>query len=105
MLTIDLQSLPFQTLRIDLSQYSDGDLREKALYTAVLQVLKYAGRDELPERLPGILELFVQILDKPHGIECLKAGLVYLSNVTDKLSGNQNQSTEIRDIFCCPPNL
>lgn len=76
MLTIDLSSLPFQTLRIDLSQYSDGDLREKALYTAVLRVLKYAGRDELPERRPGILELFVQILDEPRGIDCLKAVLV-----------------------------
>ena len=74
---------------IDLSQYSDGDLREKAHYNAVRQVLKYGGRDELPERLPRILELFVQILDKPYGIDFPKAGLVYLPNVIDKLSGNQ----------------
>jgi hypothetical protein len=72
-----------------LSQYSDDALRENALYNAVLQLLKYTSRDELTERLPGILELFVQIMDEPHGIDCLKAVLVYLSNATESLSRNQ----------------
>jgi len=82
----------FDSVLTDLSAYSDDDLRENALYTAVLQVLKYIGSDELPERLPGILELFVQILDEPKGIDCLKAVRVYLSNATDKL--NRSQLTE-----------
>ena len=79
----------FDSVLLDLSQYSDSELRENALYNAVLQVLKYISRDELTERLPGILQLFVQIMDEPHGMDCLRAVLVYLSNATDKLSREQ----------------
>jgi predicted transposase/invertase (TIGR01784 family) len=76
----------FNTVLIDLSQRSDQELRGNALYNAVLQLLKYIGRDDLPERLPGLLKLFVQILDEPNGMDCLKAVLVYLANATDKFS-------------------
>ena len=79
----------FDSILIDLSQYSHNDLRENALVNAFFQVLKYVRSDELPERLPGIMQLFVQIIDEPRGLECLKAVLVYLSNSTDKISPEQ----------------
>jgi hypothetical protein len=52
-------------------------------------VLKYVGSDKLQDRLPGIIRLFVQIIDEPRGLECLKAVLVYFTNATDKISHEQ----------------
>ncbi len=68
------------TVLIDLSQYSDSQLRGNALFNAVLLMLKYFGSDELSDRLPGIVRLLVQIIDEPRGLECLKALLVYFSS-------------------------
>ena len=65
--------------QIDLSQYSDSQLRGNALFNAVLLMLKYIGSDELSDRLPGIVRLLMQIIDEPRGLECLKAVLVFLS--------------------------
>ena len=35
------------------------------------------------------MQLFVQIIDEPRGLECLKAVLIYLSKATDKISPEQ----------------
>ncbi len=79
----------FESVLVDLSRHSDDDLRGNALFNAVLLVLKYIGSDKLNDRLPGIIRLFVQIIDEPRGLECLKAVLVYLTNATDKISHEQ----------------
>ena len=86
----------FDTVLIDLSQYSDSQLRGNALFNAVLLMLKYIASDELSDRLPGIMQLLVQIIDEPRGLECLKAVLVYLTNATDKISHEQLTATVVQ---------
>ncbi|MDA1231019.1 MAG: Rpn family recombination-promoting nuclease/putative transposase, partial [Planctomycetota bacterium] len=63
----------FDSVLIDLSQCSDEELRGNALFNAVLLVLKYIASHELQWRLSGIIQLFVQIIDGPRGLDCLKA--------------------------------
>ena len=83
----------FDSVLVDLSQHTDSELRGNAMFNAVLLVLKYIGSDELPDRLQGIIQLFVQIIDAPRGLESLKAVLVYLTNATDKISHEQLTDT------------
>lgn len=47
----------YRYLLADLSAYSDEELSGGFLLQAVLLVMKYIFRDELPERLPSILGL------------------------------------------------
>ena len=79
----------FESQLIDLSQYSDSELKEKVLYNAALTVLKYIRSRELPLRLPGIVQLFAQLTEERRGLECLRAALVYLSNGTDRINRQQ----------------
>ena len=79
----------FESQLIDLSQYSDDELKEKVLYTAALTVLKYIRSGELPQKLPGIVQLFAQLTQERRGLECLRAALVYLSNGTDRINRQQ----------------
>jgi predicted transposase/invertase (TIGR01784 family) len=86
----------FDSVLIDLSQCSDSELRGNALLNAVLLMLKYVASEELGDRLPGIIQLLVQIIDEPRGLECLKAVLVYLTNATDKISHEQLATTVLQ---------
>ena len=79
----------FQSQLIDLSQYSDSELKEKVLFNAALIVLKYIQSKELPARLARIVQLFAQLTGEPRGLECLQAALVYLSNATDQINRKQ----------------
>lgn len=79
----------FESQLIDLSQYSDNELKEKVLYNAALTVLKYIRSRELPQRLPGIVQLFAQLTQERRGLDCLRAALVYLSNGTDRINRQQ----------------
>jgi len=53
---------------------------------AALLVMKYIFRDELPERLPGILGLLKDLPRQHSGLDYLHTVLRYLSRGTDKLS-------------------
>ena len=64
-------------------------MKEKVLYNAALTVLKYIRSRELPQRLPGIVQLFAQLTEERRGLECLRAALVYLSNGTDRINRQQ----------------
>jgi hypothetical protein len=48
-------------------------------------LFKYIFRDELAERLPGILGLLRELTDKRSGLEYLETVLRYLSSGTDKV--------------------
>lgn len=56
-------------------------------------MLKYVASEELGDRLPGIIQLLVQIIDEPRGLECLKAVLVYFAQT------NSMHSTEVLTEF------
>ena len=52
----------------------------------MLLAMKYALRDELPEKLPGILSLLGDLAEKDKGLQVLEVLFRYLVQATDKLS-------------------
>lgn len=73
---------------IDLSDYRDEDLRGAVILHTALLALKYIFRDELRERLPGILELLRALEQRSSGLDYLYTLLRYLAQAanTDRLS-------------------
>jgi len=75
----------FETQLYDLSDYSDEELKGTAFVHAALLLLKYIRRDELPDRLPEILELYAKLSNELGGLECLKTVLIYLTSGSDRI--------------------
>jgi hypothetical protein len=73
---------------VDLSAYRDEELRGAVLLQVALLTLKYVFRDELRERLPGILGLLRALERSSRGLDFIRALLRYLAQVasTDRLS-------------------
>jgi predicted transposase/invertase (TIGR01784 family) len=73
---------------VDLSAYWDEELRGAVLLQVALWTLKYVFRDELRERLPGILGLLRALEQSSSGLDFIRALLRYLAQVasTDRLS-------------------
>ena len=73
---------------VDLSIYRDEDLRGAVRLQVALLTLKYVFRDDLRERLPGILELLRALEQSSSGLDFIRALLRYLAQVvgTDRLS-------------------
>ena len=73
---------------VDLSAYRDEELRGAVRLQVALLTLKYVFRDELRERLPGILELLRELEESSSGLDFIRALLRYLAQVvgTDRLS-------------------
>ena len=76
----------FQFIVYDLSQYSDQQIRGGVVARVMLLAMKYALRDELPEKLPGILSLLCDLAEKDKGLHYLEVVFRYLVQGTDKLS-------------------
>lgn len=74
---------------LDLSQFSDSELRDRANLQAFLLLIKYIRRQELPEKLSEILSLFAEIGRQASGLDCLKSVLIYLSSATDQIDRDQ----------------
>jgi predicted transposase YdaD len=70
----------------DLSQYSDEQIKGGVMARVMLLTMKYALRDELPEKLPSIITLLSDLADQPKGLKCLQLLYRYLVQATDKLS-------------------
>ena len=79
----------FASHLFDLSQYSDDELRGNADLKASLLLLKYILSDELPQRLPGLLQLFADLHRQRSGLERLKTVLVYLSSGSERVNAQQ----------------
>lgn len=76
----------FQFILIDLSRFSDEQIKGGVVARVMLLAMKYALRDELPEKLFEMLKLLSDLADRKKGLECLELLFRYLSQATDKLS-------------------
>ena len=76
----------FEHLLYDLSQYSDDAIKGGVIARVMLLAMKYALRDELPEKLPDMLGLLSQLADEQKGLRCMELLFRYLAQATDKLS-------------------
>jgi len=76
---------------VDLSAYRDEELRGAVRLQVALLTLKYVFRDELRERLPGILGLLRELEESSSGLDFIRALLRYLAQVasTDRLSNEE----------------
>ncbi len=81
----------FRYSLFDLSGYSDEELQGEAYLRVLLLVLKYALRDELPERLPAIAALLAQLSRGQSGLQYVETVLRYLVAGTEKVSEAQLQ--------------
>ena len=64
---------------VDLSAYRDEELRGAVLLQVALWTLKYVFRDELRERLPGILGLLRALEQSSSGLDFIQTLLRYLA--------------------------
>jgi hypothetical protein len=76
----------FRFILIDLSRYSDEQIKGGVVARVTLLAMKYALRDELPEKLFEMLKLLSDLADKKKGLDCLEMLFRYLVQATDKLS-------------------
>ena len=80
------KNLPdFRYLLCDLSRYGDEEIKGIISLRVAFLLLKHIFSDDLPERLPGILALMSDILDKRSGLEYLETVLRYVSSGTDRI--------------------
>lgn len=70
----------------DLSHLEDAELRGEVLLRVALLVMKYIFRQELGDRLPGILSLARELSRQATGLRYLETVLRYVSQGTDRLS-------------------
>lgn len=70
----------------DLSSLTDNQLRGEAFLQAIMLLLKYIFRDELPDRLPEIFRLLSAIENEAEGLECVKLVLRYVASGSDRMS-------------------
>ena len=68
------------------NESTDEELSGGVLLQVSLLVMKYIFRDELPERIPGILGLLKDLPQQQSGLDYLHTVLRYLSRGTNKLS-------------------
>ena len=76
----------FQFLLYDLSRWSDEEIKGGVVARVMLLTMKYALRDELPEKLAGILGLLRDMAEREKGLQYLEVLFRYLVQGTDKLS-------------------
>jgi predicted transposase/invertase (TIGR01784 family) len=76
----------FQFLLYDLSRWSDDEIKGGVVARVMLLTMKYALRDELPEKLAGILGLLRDMAEREKGLQYLEVLFRYLVQGTDKLS-------------------
>ncbi|HMX68671.1 MAG TPA: Rpn family recombination-promoting nuclease/putative transposase, partial [Accumulibacter sp.] len=74
---------------VDLSQYRDDELQGAVVLHTALLTLKYVLRDELRQRLPGILALLRDLAQSSSGLDYVRTLLRYLAQAAsvDRLTG------------------
>lgn len=77
--------LNFRYWLYDLSDYSDEEIKGQVVLQAALLLLKYIMRDELKERLAGMVDLLRTLARQERGLDHLRTMLIYLSRGTDKI--------------------
>ncbi|MFZ4789761.1 MAG: Rpn family recombination-promoting nuclease/putative transposase [Candidatus Competibacteraceae bacterium] len=67
---------------VDVSGYRDEALRGAVILQVALLTFKYIFRDELGERLPGILRLLRELEEGSSGLDFIRSLLRYLAQIT-----------------------
>jgi hypothetical protein len=70
----------------DLTTYSDEESRGQVTLQVALLVVKHIFRDDLPDRLPGILSVARELAQKRTGLEFLETLLRYVTLATDRVT-------------------
>lgn len=88
----------FRYVICDISSYSDDEIKGMVMLRVAMLVMKYIFRDDLAERLPEILGLMRDLVQKRSGLEFLETIMIYLSRGTDRLS-EQELGESVRKAF------
>ena len=84
----DLFIPDYQYVLWDASRYSDEEIKGEAILRVALLILKYIFKDDLRDRLSGILMLLKDISKKRTGLEYIETILKYVVNAAP--TGNIN---------------
>ncbi len=84
----------FNYFLVDLSQYSDDQIKGEVILQLGLLLLKYIYRGDLKETLTRIFPLFYEVLEKETGLEYIEMVLRYLTDATGKIT-----ETELKNIL------
>ncbi|MFZ4659492.1 MAG: Rpn family recombination-promoting nuclease/putative transposase [Caldilineaceae bacterium] len=79
----------FQHLLIDLSAYSNDEIRGEVWLRANLLLLKHIFDPDLIHKLPMILGLLVEIAQQESGLEMLHTLLIYISTASKHVSEDE----------------
>ena len=75
----------FRYLLCDLTQYSDEEMRGTVALKTAFLLMKNIFAEDLADRLPGILKLIRDLLDKRSGLEYLETLLRYVASGSDQI--------------------
>ena len=75
----------FRYLLCDLTQYSDEEMRGAVTLKASFLLMKHIFAADLADRLPGILKLIKDLLNKRSGLEYLETLLKYVASGSDQI--------------------
>ena len=70
----------FQYVLWDATRYRDEEIKGVAILRVALLLMKYIFREDLNDRLPGILGLLRELSEKRTGLEYIEAVLKYIVN-------------------------
>jgi predicted transposase/invertase (TIGR01784 family) len=88
----------FKYLVYDISHIPDEEIKGDVLLQIVLSIFKYILSGKMKEKLPGILELFLELQDKTKAIEYLESFLKYLVSSAKDLDIEYIEETVTRYI-------
>ena len=75
----------FKYLLCDLTQYSDEEIRGAVTLKTAFLLMKHIFAEDLADRLPGILKLLRDLLNKRSGLEYLETLLRYIASGSDQI--------------------
>ncbi|HLC16616.1 MAG TPA: Rpn family recombination-promoting nuclease/putative transposase, partial [Thermodesulfovibrionia bacterium] len=76
----------FSCLLYDLGKYTDEEIKGAVILKVAILLMKHIFSKDLGEKLPEILGLLVEIMDKQTGLEYLQTILRYLSSAGEHLN-------------------
>ena len=88
----------FEYLLYDLSRYTDEEIKGAVVLRVAFLLFKHIFSSDLPEKLPGILGLLKNLLDKRSGLEYLETVLRYVASGSDQI-GPEEIEESVRQIF------